>query len=127
MEFNKIYFQNNQEGLLELCFVNAPQKNYLRFNGGSFEMIAGVFDRKNFSEFPQTKKINEVTSIRENDDMDFILSTNDYALIKILFTPNDSYPNGVEQVIRLYYPDDVFYPELLEDLNDSKDIFTIKT
>jgi hypothetical protein len=121
VKFNKIKCRINENGNLELFFINSISDRILYFDGGSFKMIPGNIEMLNDNTYDANydPSINEIIDIGETEDYDFVLKMNNHVYAKIFYLPNDKYPNGVEQVFMIYKKDDHLHNNIEDDFKNS--------
>lgn len=116
-KFDNIYIKTKEDGLLNILFENLEDSSVLEFNNGRFSIESKSVNSQLYSSIDIEK--GNINRIRENDDLDYLLQINDNIVLKIFFFPNDSYPNGVEQVLKAYTVKDDLYDELMSEINVS--------
>lgn len=116
-KFDNIYIKTKEDGLLNILFENTEDLSVLEFNNSRFSIESKAVNSLLYNRVDIEK--GKVNLIRENDDLDYLLQINDDIILKIFFFPNDNYPNGVEQVLKVYTVKDDLYDELISEIDVS--------
>ena len=116
-KFDNIYIKTKENGLLNILLENLEDSSVLEFNNGRFSIESKSVNSPLYSSIDIEK--GNINRIRVNDDLDYLLQINDNIVLKIFFFPNDSYPNGVEQVLKAYTVKDDLYDELMSEIDVS--------
>ena len=117
--FDNIYYTTNEDGLMNIVFEDLNADAMLYFDGGRFSFIDTSINKASYNCLDVVK--GNLLQIKETDDLDYILQTDKGVIFKIFFFPNDSYLNGVEQVLKVYTSKDDLYAGLLLEMDVSKD------
>ena len=116
-KFDNIYIRTKEDGLLNLLFENLDNKSVLEFKDSRFSIENKTVDSQFYSSIDIGK--GSVNRIKETDDLDYLLQVNNDIVLKIFFFPNDNYPNGVEQILKVYTIKDDLYDELISEIDVS--------
>lgn len=124
IKFNTIRYWHLQNGNINILFDNTEETK-LFFNGGSFSISGEVHNDcyNTYNIESHEKKIYVINNIKETDDFDYILQIDSVHFLKIFYTQDDSYENGVVQTFCVYCPTDLFYDYILCEYNESCNVF----
>ena len=121
IRFNTIRYFHLPDGIINIVF-DSSEKTNLTFNGGGFCMSGNQDSRYNNYNLKPHRKWHVINNIKETNDLDFIMQIDEVLFLKILFTPDDTFPNGVIQTFCVYSPSDSLYDAILCDYNEGYDL-----
>lgn len=125
--FESIMYWHNSNGIITILFKNPVAKEMLVFDGAVFKKSSDCQQMSNLEEykFKTGFNIHEIIEIRQTEDFDYIILLNENVYLKIFYTPNDKYENGVIQSFIVYYPSDIFHQEIQIIFNESEQLSII--
>lgn len=119
--FKKILYDINDIGNLQMVFVCEDSINEnIYFDGGNFSLISSIDCCDKY--WKEQKILDSIIDVKQTEDFDYIIKLGSNNFMKIYYTPDNFYINGVVQTFRIIDNKIPFYEDVLEDFNLSSSI-----